>query len=226
MIMAYKWHKWESARQCTRKAEPGAIALMNWCVKNRAPARSGGIFNCRTVRGSSAPSIHGEGRALDVMFPVINNTAHAEGQRLFEKLAANASALGLQAIIWNRKIYSARSPRGRNYTGVNPHIDHLHIEMTRDAAKTLTSARINAILGTSPSAPSVRPPANLRTLRFVNPFMRGADVKFAQTKMGGLKADGVFGPNTDKRTKAFQRENNLKVDGIIGPKTWQVIVNA
>lgn len=224
--MAYKWNKWEAASKCTSKAELGAVALKDWCVKYYPPARNGGIFNCRTVRGSAAPSIHGEGRAIDVMFPVINNTAHAEGQQLFEHLAKNASALGLQAIIWNRRIYSARSPKGRNYTGVNPHIDHLHVEMTRDAAKTLTSARINAILGTSPSAPSVRLPANLRTLRLVNPFMRGADVKFAQTKMGGLKADGVFGPNTDKRTKAFQRENNLKVDGIIGPKTWQVIVNA
>lgn len=224
--MAYKWNKWEAASKCTSKAELGAVALKDWCVKYYPPARNGGIFNCRTVRGSAAPSIHGEGRAIDVMFPVINNTAHAEGQQLFEHLAKNASALGLQTIIWNRRIYSARSPKGRNYTGVNPHIDHLHVEMTRDAAKTLTSARINAILGTSPSAPSVRPPANLRTLRLVNPFMRGADVKFAQTKMGGLKADGVFGSNTDKRTKAFQRENNLKVNGIIGPKTWQVIVNA
>lgn len=224
--MAYKWNKWEAASKCTSKAELGAVALKDWCVKYYPPARNGGIFNCRTVRGSAAPSIHGEGRAIDVMFPVINNTAHAEGQQLFEHLAKNASALGLQAIIWNRRIYSARSPKGRNYTGVNPHIDHLHVEMTRDAAKTLTSARINAILGTSPSAPSVRPPANLRTLKLTNPFMRGADVTFAQTKMGGLKADGVFGSNTDKRTKAFQRENNLKADGIIGPKTWQVIVNA
>jgi peptidoglycan hydrolase-like protein with peptidoglycan-binding domain len=98
--------------------------------------------------------------------------------------------------------------------------------MTKEAARTLTSARINAILGTSPSAPTVKPPANLRTLRLVNPFMRGEDVKFAQTKMGELKADGVFGPNTDKRTRDFQKENRLKVDGIIGPSTWRVIISA
>jgi hypothetical protein len=160
------------------------------------------------------------------MFPVVNNAGHPEGQKLFEHLAENADALGLQSIIWNRRIYSARSPRGRVYSGVNPHIDHLHIEMTREAARTLTSARINAILGTSPSSPSMRPPANLRTLRLATPPMRGEDVFYAQTKMGGLKADGAFGPNTDKRTKEFQKENRLKADGIIGPNTWRVIISA
>jgi len=224
--MAYKWKTWQAAINCTKGAEPGAVALRDWAVKYYPPGRNGGIFNCRTVRGSSAPSIHGEGRAIDIMFPVVNNAGHPEGQKLFEHLAENADALGLQSIIWNRRIYSARSPRGRVYSGVNPHIDHLHIEMTREAARTLTSARINAILGTSPSSPSMRPPANLRTLRLATPPMRGEDVFYAQTKMGGLKADGAFGPNTDKRTKEFQKENRLKADGIIGPNTWRVIINA
>lgn len=226
--MAYKWHRWESAKNCTKGPEPGATALKDWCVKYYPPARNGGIFNCRTVRGSAAPSIHGEGRAIDVMFPVINNSGHPEGQRLFEHLAKNAGDLGLQAIIWDRRIYSARSPRGRAYTGVNPHIDHLHIEMTRAAAKSLTPARVNAILGTSPTAntPSLKPPSTLRTLRLKKPYLRGEDVKFAQMKMGNLKADGVFGPNTDRRTKAFQRENGLKVDGIIGKNTWRAIIAA
>ena len=199
---------------------------MDWCLRYYPIARNGGIYNCRPVRGSSAVSIHSEGRALDVMFPVVGGKAHAEGHDLFKTLAQNADKLGLQAIIWDRRIFSARTPSGRAYTGTNPHIDHLHIEMNRHFADTLTPARINSILGTAPSAPNLRPPANLRTLRLTNPFMRGEDVRFAQTKMGGLKADGVFGPKTDKRTRAFQKENRLKVDGIIGPNTWRVIISA
>lgn len=220
--MAYRWHTWESARECTKGPEPGATALKDWCVKYYPPARNGGIFNCRTVRGSSAPSIHGEGRAIDIMFPVVNGAGHPEGQKLFEHLANHAHDLGLQAIIWNRRIYSARSPKGRSYNGVNPHVDHLHIEMVRASAKSLTPARISAILGTSAA---VRPPANLRTLRLSQPRMRGEDVRFAQMKMGGLTADGIFGPKTDKRTREFQKENRLKVDGIIGRNTWTAILN-
>jgi peptidoglycan hydrolase-like protein with peptidoglycan-binding domain len=160
------------------------------------------------------------------MFPVIGGKAHSEGHDLFKILAQNADKLGLQAIIWDRKIFSARTPSGRVYTGTNPHVDHLHIEMNRHFADTLTPARINSILGTAPSAPNLRPPENLRTLRLASPFMRGEDVRFAQRKMGNLNADGVFGPKTDTETRNFQKTNGLKVDGVIGKQTWTALINA
>ena len=48
---------------------------------------------------------------------------------------------------------------------------------------------------------------------------RGAQVKFLQSKIG-LKADGIFGPNTEAAVKKFQRSQKLAVDGIVGPVTW------
>jgi hypothetical protein len=48
---------------------------------------------------------------------------------------------------------------------------------------------------------------------------KGALVKYLQTALG-IKADGQFGPITNKAVKAFQSENGLKVDGIVGPITW------
>jgi len=35
----------------------------------------------------------------------------------------------------------------------------------------------------------------------------------------GLAADGIFGPKTEKATKAWQQANGLKADGIVGPNT-------
>jgi peptidoglycan hydrolase-like protein with peptidoglycan-binding domain len=43
-----------------------------------------------------------------------------------------------------------------------------------------------------------------------------------------LAVDGVFGPKTDAKVRAFQRamatEMPFAVDGIVGPQTWQALV--
>ena len=61
-----------------------------------------------------------------------------------------------------------------------------------------------------------------RLLRFIKPMIRGDDVKEVQEKVGAL-ADGIFGPETEKRVMEFQRNNNLTVDGIVGPLTWKAL---
>ena len=71
---------------------------------------------------------------------------------------------------------------------------------------------------------STKPTLN-RILKLVSPNMRGDDIKWAQNRLNELgynagKADGIFGPNTDKAVKAFQKANGLSQDGDIGPKTW------
>ena len=67
-----------------------------------------------------------------------------------------------------------------------------------------------------------------RTLRFVEPYMRGEDVKDAQRKLTAHKfpcgkIDGIFGKLTDKATRAFQSARKLVVDGIIGKRTWAAL---
>lgn len=35
-----------------------------------------------------------------------------------------------------------------------------------------------------------------------------------------IKADGIFGPDTESKTRRVQRHGDLADDGIIGPRTW------
>lgn len=55
----------------------------------------------------------------------------------------------------------------------------------------------------------------VRTLRYGD---KGEDVKELQGKLK-IKADGIFGVQTDKAVRDFQKKNKLKVDGVVGPIT-------
>ena len=40
----------------------------------------------------------------------------------------------------------------------------------------------------------------------------------------GLAVDGIFGPETETATRAFQEGVGIAVDGIIGPDTWKALL--
>ncbi len=47
----------------------------------------------------------------------------------------------------------------------------------------------------------------------------GAQVEAVQRALGGIKVDGVYGPETEAAVQAFQASRGLAVDGIVGPAT-------
>jgi peptidoglycan hydrolase-like protein with peptidoglycan-binding domain len=50
----------------------------------------------------------------------------------------------------------------------------------------------------------------------------GYDVRAVQRKLG-VRADGVFGPQTRRALKRFQRRNGLTPDGVVGPATLEAL---
>jgi MYXO-CTERM domain-containing protein len=80
-------------------------------------------------------SVHGTGRALDVMIPTVKGAPNrAAGDKIANWLILNAQQIGVQLIIWNRTIWRSNGTNDASYGGPIPHLDHLHVELTEEAA--------------------------------------------------------------------------------------------
>jgi hypothetical protein len=74
----------------------------------------------------------------------------------------------------------------------------------------------------APPQPPPKPPEVLLTVMVpqLSEGASGRPVQAAQTLLGDLATDGVFGPATRARVEAVQAEYHLTVDGVIGVHTW------
>jgi peptidoglycan hydrolase-like protein with peptidoglycan-binding domain len=140
---------WDSGIHCTGSFTAGAAELRDYIRATFPGVSSIGGYSCRQNTANSAEtSVHGTGRAMDIMITPSNNRANtAVGDPIANWLVRNAAAMGVQYIIWNRVQWNgSRSGRkDRDYGGPNPHIDHIHLELNRDGAERLTSWFLNRI---------------------------------------------------------------------------------
>lgn len=221
------WAAWEGAVRCTGGPEAGARALLAWLLEAYPQGWSMGIYNCREVRGGKTRSLHSEGRAIDYGMPMVGGRGSPAGREIVNRLAPHGVRLGIQEVIYDRMIWSARSPGGRPYTGVAPHYDHLHIALCRPAARSLNLATCRAAVGSgvgaSQPAPALSPPPYPGTV--LKQGMTGnVAVRTWQSRMKErgwrITVSGDFDARTLEVVRAFQAEKKLGVDGLIGPKTW------
>jgi hypothetical protein len=215
---------YEPARSCTGSATSGARELMSWFLGAYAGrgGRNLGIYNCRTVAGSTTTSLHGEGRAADLGVPVGAGWAVA----LADQLRLNSAELEVQCVIHDRTIWSGSHANDgwRPYNGQNPHLDHLHVELSWNSARTLTAERVQGALnGQQPPSPAPAP-VDHPTIRRGS---KGDAVQELQRILNAwypgmpqLVVDGDFGPATEARVKHMQARAGITVDGIVGPQTW------
>jgi len=86
-------------------------------------------------------SQHGTGRAIDLAIPVRDGDANNElGDPVANWLVRHSSQIGVQLIIWDHTIWVGRLTGAKDapYTGPDPHIDHIHVELNRVAADRQT----------------------------------------------------------------------------------------
>lgn len=68
-------------------------------------------------------------------------------------------------------------------------------------------------------APTPEPPTTTTHHIVLENGSEGRQVRLLQQALGGIKVDGVFGPETEQAVRDFQASNGLTVDGIVGPLT-------
>ena len=178
---------YQPATKAASGPAPGAKVLMSWCLANYPPGTNLGIYNPRSVRGGSALSLHAEGRALDVGFPVQRPDGADTGWRLVDAMVDHHAALGVQCVIFARRIWSNTRPTWRPYAGAADHYDHVHIELTREAAAGLTTDIIRQTMG----ATTVPTPTTDRTAIVTEAQQVLIDAGFLTGR-----PDGDFGPKT------------------------------
>ncbi len=94
------------------------------------------MFGLKTIGGwrkSDPYPDHPGGYALDLMTndvgsPTVRNP---KGDAISNYLIANADRLGVDYIIWNGKSWNSRRRSWANYSGSNPHTDHVHVSFLK-----------------------------------------------------------------------------------------------
>ncbi|MER5428512.1 peptidoglycan-binding protein [Streptomyces sp. NPDC002588] len=103
------------------------------------------------------------------------------------------------------------------------------------SAALLAAALVGGALAAAPagaatprSAEAASVAAQAASWPTVRSGQRGVDVTTVQlllTARGySTGADGVFGPDTVSKVKAFQRAKGLAADGVVGPNTWAKLI--
>jgi hypothetical protein len=118
-------------------------------------------YSCRpNSNNPSSTSVHGLGRALDLLItPMPDGSADPRGNEIAQWLIGHAHEIGVQIIIWDRTIWSvSRTGTGAltRYTGDNPHVNHIHVELNAAGAAGRTpwfDGRIAPVDDDSPPAP-------------------------------------------------------------------------
>jgi hypothetical protein len=132
--------KWTGSAACGGKLLPGGHKLGEYLLDHFAVVTSVGGYACRrNTADASRMSVHGTGRALDVFIPTVGGAAdNGQGDKVANWLVMHAQQIGVQLVIWDHSIWRSNGTNDGAYGGPNPHVDHIHVELTNEAAALRT----------------------------------------------------------------------------------------
>ena len=110
---------------------------------------------------------------------------------------------------WERKVL---------YSWVDPDGTRRHYKGGPSKGKWLKHGKMTAWISYG-STPATKTTHVSVDLPIIQKGSKGKAVKVWQI-ICGTAADGDFGANTEKATKAFQQSKNISMDGIVGHDTW------
>ena len=146
---------YQPATKCSPKAKPGTKQLGRWLVK-----RYGGGYGPISRRCGGSTSEHTEGRAFDWSLDASRKADRRRANRFLNRIFATdgrghehalARRMGIMYVIWNDRIYasyrefgarpylSSGCPSKKKCSKTLRHRDHVHISLTRKAARGRTS---------------------------------------------------------------------------------------
>lgn len=134
---------WQGESGCGGGLLEGTGVLREYLYEHFPQAWEIGGYSCRPIVGApNSMSVHATGRAMDIMiypvgYPDGSEADNEMGDPIAHWLIVNAERIGIQMIIWDRWLWQADDPPGekdRPYSGEHPHNDHLHVELSVEAA--------------------------------------------------------------------------------------------
>lgn len=137
--------EYDPQNQCAPKPKPGVVGFRK-IIRGTFPTTGKGGISRKCSEGRT--SEHKEGRAWDWTVSASSSADRGRADYVLGWLLkdrknpdAYARRLGIMYIIWDGRIWSAErhSEGWRNYTGPNPHTDHVHFSFSWDGAKKETT---------------------------------------------------------------------------------------
>ena len=130
-----------SPELCPGQLLPGASALKQFLESEHTTSLTVSGYNCESSSQGNRFTMHSTGRALDLYLNVEEGPSRDEfGDSIANWMIVNAQDIGIQEVIWNRTIWNASRPtspvnlRQRPYIVLDPHRNHIHIDLNNAAA--------------------------------------------------------------------------------------------
>jgi hypothetical protein len=242
----------ESSGVDAHRCLAGAVALQQ-SMMMLSGFGTKGCYNFRPVRGSTAPSVHGDGRAIDMAVdrwaspeqgvwvppPMSWNTPEGADPVLVERmfqwrdtLISHCDDLGIQLIIFWRLIWTCDRPWFRTYSGsAGPHHDHAHIELHPSRADSLTAAEIFAVVIPREQQIPAEQEDDMASHLWKDPRYQNVFAQPGGGTVTGAEISGTDAPLRQLHTVEEQHDQKLAQEcfrawGIVGPTADAVIKDA